>query len=277
MKTATNAIHARQTPDCGRARALIRFNALMFHGIAAASFLETAAPLCAERLLRAVALDPDVADWVDRVWRHRREACGRELRAYIEATWPEFDWPAAYEDFCNAYGQRPGRSVSYDHPGLEAVARCALEAQAAVFYRTLAGSADDPALRQLAAAAAADHAGCFGFFRSFHERCARRRRVGFAAACRTVLETTRAVRDVHVAAAFQPLAASWYGTPTVTELGYQEFVTRMAGLIKRHAELGRLERLLFSPWMRRATPVLLAGSGRRDPARAPQMSLKAAA
>jgi hypothetical protein len=277
MQTATNIIHARQPGDSPRVRSLIRFNALLFHGLAVASFLETAAPLHANRLARAVAVEPDVASWVAVIWRPRREARGRELRAYIEATWPEFDWAAAYDDFCKAYGQRPGRAVGCTKPALEAVARCALESQAAVFYRAIANSADDPALREIARAAASDHAGCFQFFRSFFERCARRQPVGFAAGCRAVLESSRAARDIDVAAAFHPLAAHWYGTPTVTELDYQEFVARMARLIGRHGDLGRFERLLFSPWLRRAVPALPLGGERREGGRTAQWPLKAAA
>jgi hypothetical protein len=277
MQTAATIIHARQPADSARVRALVRFNALLFHGLAVASFLETAATLHANRLVRAVAADPEVASWVDAVWRPRRSARGRELRAYIEATWPEFDWAAAYEDFGNGYGERPGRPTICTNPALEAVARCAIESQAAVFYRAIAHSADDPALRELARAAASDHADCFEFFKSFYERCARRQRVGLAAACRAVLETSRAARDIDVATAFLPLAANWYGTPTVTELGYQDFVKRMARLIGRHADLGRFERLLFSPWLRRAMPTLPPGSGRCEAGRPPQLPLKAAA
>jgi hypothetical protein len=278
MQAATNVSHTRGPGDSTRVRALIRFNALLFHGLAVASFLEAAAPLSANRLARAVAADPDVASWVDGVWRPQRGACGRELRAYIEAVWPEFDWAAAYEDFCNGYGQRPGRAVGRTSPALEAVARCALESQAAVFYRAVAASADDPALRELARAAARDHGGCFEVFRSLFERCARRQPVGFAAGCRAVLESSRAARDIDVAAAFHPLAAHWYGTPTVTDLGYQEFLARMAQLIGRHAELGRFERLLFSPWLRRAVPALPPGSASRGGGGRPaQWPLKAAA
>jgi hypothetical protein len=276
MQTVTNIIHARQPGDSARARALVRFNAVLFHGLAAASFLEAAAPRHANRLARAVAAEPDVTSWVDRIWRPRREARGRELRAYIEATWPEFDWPAAYEDFCNVYGQRPGRAGGRTNPALEAVARCALESQGAVFYRAIANSADDPALRELARAAASDHADCFRFFRSFFERCERRQPVGFAAGCRAVLESSRTARDIDVAAAFHPLAAHWYGAPTVTELKYDEFVARTARLIRRHGELGRFERFLFSPWLRRAVPVLLPRSESREGERPAQWPRKAA-
>lgn len=277
MQTTTNIIHARQFADGSRARALIRFNALLFHGVAAASFLESVAPLYANRLTRALADDPDAANWVDGVWLAQREARGVDLRTYIEATWPEFDWASAYEHFCGVYRQRPGRAIDYAHPALEAVTRCTIESQAALFYRAIASSADDPALRELAERAANEHVGCFAYFKSFYGRCVRRKRVGFAAACRVALETSRAARDIDVATAFRALAANWCGTPTVAEMSYRDFLKRMARLIARHAELGCFEHLLFSPWLRRARPVLLLEAGRREAGSSLPLALKAAA
>ena len=279
MNTGTNTIHARSSGDNSRARALVRFNPLLFHALAAASFLEAAAARHASRLLVAVTADPDTADWVEKIWRPQREARGRELRAYIEATWPEFDWPGAYEDFCRAYGQRPARAAGLQRSALGTLERCAVESQAAAFYRAIANCADDPALRDLAAAAAGDHLQCFEFFRSRFARREGTGRVGFMAACRTVLETSRAARDIDVAGAFFSLGAHWYGTPTVSQPGYQEFLSRLAQLVSRHAGLGRVERLLFHPWFGQARPMApSAGRGSREAVRPPQMpALKAAA
>jgi len=278
MQAATNFAQPHVPGNTSRVRALIRFNALLFHGLAVASFLEAAAPCGASRLARAMGGDSEIANWVDGVWRPQREACGRELRAYIEATWPEFDWAAAYEGFCKVYGQSPGRAIGRTGPALAAVTRCALESQAALFYRAVAASADDPALRALARTAARDHAGCFAFFRSLFERRKYHQAVGFAAGCRAVLASSRAARDIDVAAAFHPLAAHWYGTPTVTALAYQEFVARTAQLVARQTGLGRFERLLFSPWLRTAACALPQGRANREGgARPAQWLLKAAA
>lgn len=278
MQAATNFAQPHVPGNTTRVRALIRFNALLFHGLAVASFLETAAPCAASRLVRAMGGDSEIANWMGGVWRSQREACGRELRAYIEATWPEFDWAAAYEGFCKVHGQSPGRAVGRTSPALEAVTRCALESQAALFYRAVAASADDPALRAIARTAARDHAGCFAFFRSLFERRKCQQAVGFAAGLRAVLASSRAARDIDVAAAFHPLAAHWYGTPTVTALGYQEFVARTAQLVVRHTELGHLERLLFSPWLRRAaSPLPQGGASHEGGARPAHWPVKAAA
>lgn len=279
MHTSTNVIHARSSADGNRARALVRFNPLLFHALAIASLLEASASCRASHLAAAVEAEPDAAHWVANVWRPEREARGRELRAYIEATWPEFDWSGAYEEFCGACHCCPGHAAGLRSPGLGILERCAVESQAAAFYRTIANCADDPALRELARTAAGDHALCFEFFKSRFPCGAGNGRVGFMAACRAVIETSRAARDTDVAVAFHSLGAHWYGTPTVSQLGYQEFLGRMVQLVSRHARLGRMGQLLFYPWFRRARPVApSARRGGREAARpAPWPALKAAA
>ena len=277
MQAAANVTRSRSSKEENRVRALIRFNAALFHAIAAASFLEAAAHADAGRLL-LTATDADLSGWIEGVWRRERSARARELRAYIEAVWPEFDWIGAFEGFNQDRAERPPRAVGRTTPALQCLERCALEAQAAVFYRAIRNCADDPALRELAHSAAADHFRCFGFFRSRFAVHCRQRPVRFLAGFRAVCATARAARDGDVATAFQALAGHWYGTPTVAQLGYQEFLQRMTRLVSRHAGLGLPERLLLSPWRRRAAP-LVATTARTRAAAAPGAwaALKAAA
>lgn len=277
MQTAINDTQVHHSRENSRLRALIRFNTLLFHGVATASFLEAAAPVSAARVARAVVGAPDAAHWVDEVWRPQRSARAQTLRVYIDAVWPEFDWAAAYDDFCKLYAQRPGYAAGLTNPALDMLACCALESQAALFYRAVAADADDPALRELARAAACEHCACFEVFKALFEQRARRQAVGFVAGCRVVMASSRAARDIDVAAAFRPLAGHWYGTPTVTGLRYQEFLSRMARLIRKRGELGCFERFLFGPWLKRARPVLpLEPAGRDAEGRNSQWLLKAA-
>ncbi|HEY7657652.1 MAG TPA: hypothetical protein VH881_12350 [Burkholderiales bacterium] len=236
----------RERSEQARARAIIRFNGLLFHSLAAASFLESAVPLDTTRLGQVFAARPDAGRWLEQVWWLRRAARGRRLRDYLEATWPEFEWSAAYEEYCESRRPRLERIVG---AALGALGQCVTAAQAAVFYRALARSADDPALRVLAHEAARDHGECFDYFRALFERGEGEERVGLVAGWRAVRAACRAARDTGVRAAFEPLARHWKGAPTVPALDYGEFRTRMAALIQRHAGLGRIERLLFLPWL----------------------------
>jgi hypothetical protein len=263
---ATTMKNQRGQSHDARTRALVRFNGLTFHSLAAASFLETAVPLHVNRIAPVFAAYPDVQLWLEQVWWAGRAELGRQLRGHVESTWPEFDWNAGYREFYDRYrpisGLRGGRAtVAHEALGL-----CVTAAQAAVFYRALAHSADEPALRDLARAAAREHAGYFDYFRALFERCKRVERVGFGATWRTAIAISRSARDDDVAAAFQPLAQNWNGTSIVPGFGYPEYRERMAQFIQRHAALGPIERLLFRPWLERAraapapqAPVVRAG------------------
>ena len=248
--TATRTVQRKQGQQA-RARAIVRFNGLLFHSLAAASFLEMAVPLHVNRLNQVFAARPDVVLWLEQVWWPQRAEHGRRLRDYLEATWPEFDWKAAYQEFYESYRPRSGLEGRGAGTALEALGLCVTAAQAAVFYRALANCADEPALRALARQAARDHGGCFDYFGTLFERCKRDERVGLVTSWRTVRAACRSARDFDASAAFEPLGRHWGGAPTVPELGYGEFRARMVPLIQRHAALGRIERLLFRPWLER--------------------------
>jgi len=249
MQATATRTAQRQYGQQKRARAIVRFNGLLFHSLAAASFLETAVPLHVNRLNQVFAARPDVVLWLEQVWWPRRAEHGRRLRDYLEATWPEFDWNAAYQEFHESYRPRSGLEGRGAGAALEALGLCVTAAQAAVFYRALAHCADDPALRAMARQAACDHSGCFDYFSALFKHCKRDERVGLVTSWRTVRAVCRSARDLDARMAFEPLGRHWAGAPTVPELGYGEFRARMVPLIQRHAALGRIERLLFRPWL----------------------------
>lgn len=259
MQATATRIARRERSEQARARAMVRFNGLLFHCLAAASFMETSVPLQVSRLNPELAARPDAGLWMEQVWWPQRAALGRRLRDFIEATWPEFDWNAAYKEFYESYRRpRPAVDRREASAALGALSLCAAAAQAAVLYRALARCADEPALRALAREAAIKHAGYFGHFRAVFECCKRNERVGLVAGWRTVRAACRSARDFHVRAAFEPLGSHWSGAPTVPGLDYGEFRARMVPLIQRHAGLGSIERLLFRPWLERErhAPVL---------------------
>ncbi len=163
----------RNPNEDARRRALVRLNGMMFYCLGIASFVESTAPLDTNRLIRLSEAHADVRPWLENVWLPGRAGHGRRFRAYIETTWPEFEWEGAYQEFREAYGSRSPARVGAPGRALEFVARCVTETTLAVFYRTLARCADDPELRELAGAAARDHA---GVLRPFPEPVRTRRR-----------------------------------------------------------------------------------------------------
>lgn len=239
----------RKPNEDARRRAMVRLNGMMFYSVALASFLESTAPLDTNRLIRLSDGHSDVGLWLERVWLPQRAEHGGRLRVYIETTWPEFEWSSAYQEFQESYRLRSAARVESPGLALEFIARCVNETALAVFYRTLGKCADEPSLRALALEAARDHADYFAYFRGLYNRFGGRKRAGIATTCRTVLASCRSAREVDVAAAFHPLAHHWHGGWVFPELTYSEFLARLAQLIKRHAALGPVERLLFRPWL----------------------------
>lgn len=262
--TAPAATSQRESSEQARLRALVRFNGLAFHTLAAASFLETAAPRQASRLAQAFGARPELAAWLEQAWWPRRAELGRQLRDYIETTWPEFDWNGAYEEFADAYRPCPGIGGRAGGTALQTLALCVTAAHAALLYRSLGASVDDPALRSLAARAASEHAAFFDYLRPLFERARRAESIGLLAGWRAAAAVCRSARDGAVAAAFRPLAESWRGASIVPGLSYPEYRGRVAQLVLRCASLGWIERLLLRPWLESERPAPALPAPRAD-------------
>jgi hypothetical protein len=227
---------------------IVRANGPLYYSIAAASLLEATAPQHAERLLHLYRGDHALCDWMRTEWLPRKAARARELREYVENTWPEFDWLAAHEQHRALMQEGRGAVPQRPTAAHEALARCTAAAQSALFYRAVARWADDTALREMARAMAQEESQSFAYFRAAFERRARVERVGFAATWRTTLACVRCARDTHVRLAFDVLVAQCGPNVPFPALDYLEFVRRMKSVVERHARLGLAERLLFWPW-----------------------------
>ena len=229
-------------------RLLTRHNGLVFYGLAAASFLESAVPLHATPLVELTRADPALEHWVEESWWPSKYAHGREMQAYIEMTWPEFDWNGAYAEFCAAY--RPLVAARRD----AACARVLLAygvaaAQSSVFYRALGTAADDPELRSALYRLSADETVHFESFNRFFTHLKHAKRLGFLAAYKEIVACARRARNLHVRLAYAQLGTSrWYGMVPFPEIEYDEVIRRMAAVVRRHADPGPAQRLLFRPW-----------------------------
>lgn len=261
---------------------ITRHNGLIFYGLATASFLETAIPLHANALLGVFSDDHDMQDWVEQAWWPVKSAHAREIRAYVEAMWPEFDWSSAYGEFYEAYRRLVGPGHTSRSPAQEALARSVAAAQAAAFYRCLGTASDDPELRRLLYGMSSEESAHFDCFRRVFERHDRSERLGLLTTYRTIVTCATGARDVDVHLAFSRLNAShWYASAPFPEIEYREFVLRMGEVVRRHLPLGPAMRLLFRPWLRArrlrlplAPAPAPAQCGRR-PLAAPQMQLGA--
>ena len=239
---------------------LVRANGPLFYSVAAASLLEHDMPVAADRLLHFYGSDQSLSRWITSEWLPRKLARAAQLREYVRATWPEYDWNAGREQY-RATADAAGGSAPHRPSGAhEALARCVATAQSAIFYRTLAHWAEDPRLRELARDIAYEEASSFGEFRALYDRRLRSQGFACATAWTTAFSCVRAARDTQVPRAFNAINAQCAPHVPFPVLDYPDFVGRMGSVIERHANLGTPERILFRTW--KARPRLpSAGAG----------------
>jgi hypothetical protein len=227
---------------------LVRANGPLFYTVTAASLLESIAPLYAQRLLYLVRTDVPLTEWVENEWLPRKAERARMLQEYVERTWPEFDWAAAYEQYRASAEAEGGLGPRRPTAAQELLARCVASAQSGVIYRCLSRWADDPALRAMAASIASDEAQAFAFFRDAYDSRSRLERVSFFRAWRTARACVRAARDIHVPLVFRAITAQCGQRVPFPVLRYSEFLRRMRPVIARYANPGKPERFFFRPW-----------------------------
>jgi hypothetical protein len=233
---------------------LVRANGPLFYSVAAATLLETAMPVAAERLLHFFGADQAFAQWTRSEWLPRKLARAKQMREYVEATWPEYDWQAGHEHYRAWMAERGAGSYRPTAPQ-EALARCVATAQTGVFYRSLARWAEDPRLRSLAATIAQEEALSFNHFRALYDRRLRAEGFGCIAAWSTALACVRSARDHQVPGAFMAISAHCAAHVPFPVLGYGEFIVRMGSVIERHGDLAAPERMLLRTWQRGARRV----------------------
>jgi hypothetical protein len=231
---------------------LVRANGPLFYSVAAASLLEALAPAYTERLRHWLRTDRTFSDWMENEWLPRKAARAAALRQYVEKTWPEFDWTAAFEQCRGAMASDGGMGPHKATAAHEALAHCVAATESGVFYRSVARWADDPRLREMAASMAHEETLSFGHFRAAYERRARVQRLGLVAAWRATQACMRAAKDLHLATAFRAITAQCGPNVPFPIIDYAEFLRRMRAVIERHGNLGTAERILLRTWKSRA-------------------------
>lgn len=230
---------------------LVRANAPLFYSLNAASLLESGMPRAADRLLHFFGSDQTLGQWVTTEWLPRKMTRAAQLREYITAMWPEYDWIGGHEQYHAAAEADGGTAPNLPTGVHEALARCVATAQSGVFYRTLARWAEDPRLRELARNIAEEEASSFAHFRALYDRRLRVQGLGCTAAWATALACARTTRDSQVPRAFSAINAQCAVHTPFPLLEYPEFLTRMGSVIERHGNLGTPERVLFRTWKAR--------------------------
>ncbi|PWT72529.1 MAG: hypothetical protein C5B46_06710 [Proteobacteria bacterium] len=165
----------------------VRDDNLMYHLVAAASFVETAADLYTRNLVEHFP-DPRARAWLTNRWLPEELQHGRALRAYVESAWPEVDWEAGYAGFFDEYSKLCTMEELESSRALEMAARCVVETGTATFYTALHRRSKEPVLTRLTGLIRQDEVRHFNYFRSFFQAYRKEERIGRLGILRAVVE-----------------------------------------------------------------------------------------
>ncbi len=142
----------------------------LFYLVAAASFVEIAADLYADNLVRYFDDNIEIMDWLENSWKPEEMRHGHVLRAYVQHVWPAFDWEQAYAAFFADYSRLCTLDELEPTRCLEMVARCVVETGTSTFYESLAMQSSEPILAGIAAHIRADEINHYKHFYQYFRK-----------------------------------------------------------------------------------------------------------
>ena len=187
----------------------VHTDAFSFYTCAIISIIESRVPTYVDNLEPFFRCDASTLQWLQEVWLPEEAAHGRFMRAFVERTWPDFDWERGFVEFSIVYIPRCTTEKLRPTVGLETLARCVTETQASMIYRCLASYTQDPDLKALLKQMSADEARHFRKFKDLHLRYQSAERTSLLERVRTLLARSEVVRDEDLALAFVPLNGTW--------------------------------------------------------------------
>jgi len=224
----------------------VRADAFLFYSMAISSFIESTTPEYVVNLLRIFQRDPQMKSWLEGTWQREELGHGALMREQVERIWPEFDYATAYASFTRSYVPRCDAALLRPTPGLEALARCVTEAQAAASYRALA-SYSEGALAQMFLGMAADEARHYAYFRRAFERHEEKEKHGSFTRLRVIVARTLLVQQEDLALGFSTLNDHWTEPPPFVREDYAGYLRLLRYLMPHHFPIIAVTRILLKP------------------------------
>lgn len=224
-----------------------RADAFTFYSMVVVSYLESAVPNYVENLDVIYQDNPDLVDWLDNTWLHEESEHGVLARAYVEETWPEYDWQKGYDLFLVQYGPRCAHEELRESPGLEALARCVTETQATMSYRCLMNYSSDPKLVALMKKMSTDEVRHYREFRKTFELYNQKEKNSFLTKARTIIGRSELVKDEDLFMAFEPISACWQAEPPVPHWEYSDYMEALGRISREYMPIEEAQKMLFKP------------------------------
>ncbi|RCS58433.1 ferritin family protein [Parvibium lacunae] len=199
------------------------YQRVAFYRLTILSFLECMTPAFVQNLARLYHDDEALRSWLWNTWHAEEVGHGNWIRSYIRQTWPNFDWDSAYVEFATQFALRLPQEEKPLSAAKESLARCGMEAQASIVYRSLAENVDDARLADLLKRIADDHLRHFNVFRRAYERYNQQESLSVWQRVSILVERTRKLQRVDLALAFNAIHTHWHGAMPFSALAPKDY------------------------------------------------------
>jgi hypothetical protein len=219
----------------------------LFYSCSIISFLESRVDTYVENLEPFFHCDPSAKKWLQNVWLPEEQEHGKLMRSYVEEQWPDYQWNLGFKEFSKIYIPQCATEKLRRSIGLEALARCVTETEAAMIYRCLADYSNDPKLSKLLTRMSIDEVRHYREFRNLHRRSELVSKNSFMSKAKVLLDRSELVRDEDIALAFVPLNQHWKCNPPFQPWSYKKYLGFTAGIMKDYFQFKEAKRMMFHP------------------------------
>jgi hypothetical protein len=246
---------------------LVREDWFTYYLVAGASFIETAAELYTDNLVRHFS-DPLAREWLAKRWQPEELQHGRALRAYVEAVWPALDWERGYAGFFEEYSALCTMDELEASRTLEMAARCVVETGTATFYTTLHACAREPVLKRLTGFIRRDEVRHYNYFRSFFQAYQAEERVGRLSVLRALYKRLAEAEQEDAYVGFKHAWCSLHPDQPFRDEHFVAFMGEVRERLRPHYPYRMLVQMVLQPLrlnrtvQKVAEPLLIRGARR---------------
>jgi len=207
---------------------------IVFYIVASASFVEITSELYTQNLSDFFRDDEDIVGWIGDVWQREELGHGAQLKSYVHAAWPDFDWNAAYQRFFDEFSPECAPTAMAASQRQELVALCVVETGTASLYRMLAEATHEPELSRIATSIANQEIGHYKQFLRHFLRYRSREEMSVLAILRAVSAQAAAIDGIDAYVAFKHVYLSRNPGTEFTPSAYKAFRKGCRKLSSRH-------------------------------------------
>jgi rubrerythrin len=224
-----------------------RADEFLFLTLASSSFTEIHSETYSRNLLLHFSGDAEVTEWLEHSWQKDEVQHGQALKAYVNTTWPEFNWDAAYAAFCDEYDALCTIEHLEPQRALELFARCVVETGTSTFYRALLSYTHESVLRQIIGHIMADETAHYGHFRTYFLRYNACERPGVKAILLTMWRRLRAISGEDAYIALKHVHNMRYPGNPFNAADWRTFNRSVKRRAKHHYPYGMAAKMLVKP------------------------------